>query len=81
MINFDYDLDETVQMDGRAVSLRTALTKMPACVGPYGVLHREAGKAPAFFDAAQIQALLALQLRFCFEVSALSGSLVSPSPE
>ncbi len=24
---------------------------------------------------------LALQLRFCFEVSALSGSLVSPSPE
>ncbi len=58
MINFDYDLDETVQMDGRAVSLRTALTKMPACVGPYGVLHREAGKAPAFFDAAQIQALL-----------------------
>ncbi len=24
---------------------------------------------------------LALQLSFCFEVSALSGSLVSPSPE
>ena len=29
----------------------------------------------------RVISLLALQLSFCFEVSALSGSLVSPSPE
>jgi hypothetical protein len=32
--------------------------RMPDPVGPYGVLHREPGKTPAFFDTFQIQALL-----------------------
>jgi hypothetical protein len=59
MINFNYDLDEIVQVDGKGiVSLRTALIHMPDRVGPMGVLHRGQGKTPAFFDAAQIQALL-----------------------
>src|SRR6266576_1151293 len=59
MINFEYDLDEIVQMDSKGpVSLRTALIHMPGRVGPSGVLYRAAGKAPAFFDAGQIQALL-----------------------
>jgi hypothetical protein len=59
MVDFDYDLDEIVQMDGRgAVSLRTALIHMPDRVGPLGVLWRDPGKTPAFFDADQIQALL-----------------------
>ena len=59
MINFDYDLDEIVQMDGKGpVCLRTALIHMPGRVGPLGVLYREVGKTPAFFDAGQIQALL-----------------------
>ena len=59
MINFEYDLDEIVQMDGKGpVSLRAALIHMPKRIGPLGVLHRDNGKDPAFFDAAQIQALL-----------------------
>ena len=59
MIDFDHRLDEIVQVDGRGlVSLRTALILMPSRVGPLGVLHRDQGKTPAFFDAAQIQALL-----------------------
>jgi hypothetical protein len=59
MISFDYDLDEIVQMDGRGpVSLRTALIHMPERIGPLGILHRDPGKNPAFFDAGQIQALL-----------------------
>jgi hypothetical protein len=59
MINFDYDLDEIVQMVGTGpVSLRTALLTMPGRVDPLSVLHRKAGKNPAFFDAAQIRALL-----------------------
>ncbi len=36
---------------------------------------------PATLLLDLIEVHLALQLRFCFEVSALSGSLVSPSPE
>jgi hypothetical protein len=59
MITFDYSLDEIVQMEGKGpVSLRTALIHMPDRVGPLGVLWRDAGKIPAFFDAGQIQALL-----------------------
>ena len=59
MINFDYSLDEIVQMDGKGpVSLRTALIHMPDRVGPLGVLYRDVGKIPAFFDAVQIQALI-----------------------
>ena len=59
MIDFDYDLDEMVQMEGTGtVSLRTALINMPDRVGPLGVLYRDAGKTPAFFNAEQIQALL-----------------------
>jgi hypothetical protein len=41
-----------------AVSLKSALKRMPDPVGPYGVLHREPGKTPAFFDSFQIQTLL-----------------------
>jgi hypothetical protein len=59
MINFDYSLDEIVQMDGKGpVSLRTALIHMPDRVGPLGVLYRDVGKIPALFDAGQIQALI-----------------------
>ncbi len=59
MINFDYSLDEIVQMDSKGlVSLRTALIHMPDRVGPLGVLYRDVGKIPAFFDAGQIQALI-----------------------
>jgi hypothetical protein len=58
-IDFDYDLEEIVQMDGVGpVSLKSALTRMPDPIGPYGVLHRERGKTPAFFGTFQIQALL-----------------------
>jgi hypothetical protein len=31
---------------------------MPDRVGPLGVLYRDVGKIPAFFDAVQIQALI-----------------------
>ena len=58
MINFDYDLDEIVQVDGIGlVTLRKALSRMPEKVGPLGVLDRGQGKIPALFDAGQIQAL------------------------
>jgi hypothetical protein len=58
-IEFQYDLDEIVQMDGIGpVSLRTALKRMPDRIGPLGVLYRDQGKVPALFDAAQIQSLL-----------------------
>jgi hypothetical protein len=58
-IDFDYDLEEIVQMDGVGpVSLKSALMRMPDPIGPYGVLHRERGKTPAFFGTFQIQALL-----------------------
>jgi hypothetical protein len=60
-IDFDYDLEEIVQMDGVGpVSLKSALRRMPDRIGPHGVLYRDKGKTPAFFDAAQIEALLAL---------------------
>jgi hypothetical protein len=59
MIDFEYDLHEIVQMDGKGlVSLRTALVDMPSRVGPLGVLWREAGRIPSFFNAEQIQALV-----------------------
>jgi hypothetical protein len=59
MIDFEYDLHEIVQLDGNGpVSLRTALIHMPSRVGPPGVLSREAGKIPSFFNAEQIQALV-----------------------
>jgi hypothetical protein len=59
MINFEYSLDEIVQMDGKgSVSLRTALIHMPDRVGPFGVLYRDIGKIPALFDAEQIQTLI-----------------------
>jgi hypothetical protein len=58
-IDFDYDLQEIVQMSGVGlVSLKSALKRIPDRVGPYGVLHRERGKTPAFFDSFQIQTLL-----------------------
>jgi hypothetical protein len=59
MIDFEYDLDEIVQMDGNgSVSLGTALIHMPDRVGSFGVLNRDVGKIPALFDAGQIQALI-----------------------
>jgi hypothetical protein len=59
MISFNYDLDEIVQMAGTGpVPLRTALLQMPGRVDPVSVLHRNAGKTPAFFDAVQVQALV-----------------------
>jgi hypothetical protein len=57
-VAFEYSLDEIVQMDGKPISLRNALKKMPDPVGPYGVLHRERGRSPPFLDTFQIQALL-----------------------
>jgi hypothetical protein len=58
-IDFNYDLEEIVQMDGVGpVSLKSALKRMPDPVGRYGVFHRELGKTPPFFDTFQIQALL-----------------------
>jgi len=56
-IDFEYDLDEMVQMLGGPISLRTALKRMPDQIGALAVLNRDAGKTPAFFDAAQIEAL------------------------
>jgi hypothetical protein len=38
----------------------TVSARMPDRIGPHGVLYRDKGKTPAFFDAAQIEALLAL---------------------
>jgi len=59
MLDFEYDLHEIVQMDGKGpVSLRTALIHMPSRVGPLGVLWRDEGKIPSFFNAEQIQALV-----------------------
>jgi hypothetical protein len=58
-IDFSYDLDETVKMDGVGlVTLRSALSRMPDRIGPLGVLYRDQGKQPASFDATQIQSLL-----------------------
>jgi hypothetical protein len=59
-IDFEYDLEEIVQMDGIGlVSLRSALKKMPDRIDVLSVLYRDVGKSPPFFDAAQIEALLA----------------------
>jgi hypothetical protein len=58
-IDFDYDLEEIVNMDGIGpVSLKSALRRMPDRIGVLSMLHREAGKNPSFFNAAQIEALL-----------------------
>jgi hypothetical protein len=58
-IDFRYDLDEIVEMsDVGQVPLRSALARMPKKVGPYGVLYRDQGKQPAFFDGEHIQLLL-----------------------
>ena len=58
-IDFDYDLDEIVQMNGRPITLRSALKRMPDQIGALAALYRDMGKAPAFFDAAQIDLLRA----------------------
>ena len=58
-IEFDYDLEEIVQMDGVGlISLKSALRRMPDRIGVLSMLHRDAGKNPSFFNAAQIEALL-----------------------
>jgi len=41
------------------LALRSALCRMPDRIGPLGVLYRDNGKQPPFFDAVQIEALLA----------------------
>jgi hypothetical protein len=59
-IEFDYDLEEIVNMDGVGlVSLKSALKRMPDRIGVLSMLHRDVGKTPSFFNAAQIEALLA----------------------
>jgi hypothetical protein len=59
-IDFDYDLEEIVNMDGVGlVSLKSALKRMPDRIGVLSMLHRDVGKNPSFFNAAQIEALLA----------------------
>jgi hypothetical protein len=59
-IDFDYDLEEIVNMDGVGlVSLKSALKRMPDRIGVLSMLHRNVGKNPSFFNAAQIEALLA----------------------
>jgi hypothetical protein len=55
-----YDLGEIVRMDGVGlVSLKSALKRMPDRIGALSMLHRDRGKTPTFFNAAQIEALLA----------------------
>jgi hypothetical protein len=61
-IDFDYDLEEIVQMDGR----RPHLKRMPDRVGVLSMLHRGAGKTPSFFDAAQIETALLARYRSDF---------------
>jgi hypothetical protein len=58
-IDFEYDLDEIVQMNGGPITLRSALKRMPDQISALAVLYRDMGKAPAFFDAAQIDLLRA----------------------
>jgi hypothetical protein len=59
-IDFDHDLEEIVQMDGVGpVSLKSALKRMPDRIDILSILYRDVGKRPPFFDAAQIEALLA----------------------
>ena len=59
-IDFDYDLEEIVQMDGVGpISLKSALKRMSDRIDVLSVLYRDFGKSPPFFDAAQIEALLA----------------------
>jgi hypothetical protein len=59
-INFDYDLEEIVQMVGvGSVSLKSALKRMPDHIGARSILYQDVGKNPSFFDASKIEALLA----------------------
>jgi transcriptional regulator with XRE-family HTH domain len=59
-IDFQYNLGEIVQMQGVGLlSLKSALSRMPDRIAATGMLFREMGKEPSFFDAAQIEALLA----------------------
>ncbi|SHJ46259.1 hypothetical protein SAMN05444159_0683 [Bradyrhizobium lablabi] len=59
-IDFDHDLEEIVKMDGVGlVSLKSALKRMPDRIGALSMLHRDVGKTPSFFNAAQIEALVA----------------------
>ena len=57
-INFDYDLEEIVQMVGvGAVSLKSALKRMQERIDVRSIPYRNLGKNPSFFNAAQIEAL------------------------
>jgi hypothetical protein len=59
-LDFDYDLEEIVQMAGvGSVSLKSALKRMPDRIDARSVLWRDLGKNPTFYNAAQIEALLA----------------------
>ena len=58
--DFEYDLEEIVQMQGVGMlRLRSALNRMPDRIAVTAMLFRDIGKAPSFFDGAQIEALLA----------------------
>jgi hypothetical protein len=57
-INFDYDLEEIVQMVGvGAVSLKSALKRMQERIDVRSIPYRNLGKNLSFFNAAQIEAL------------------------
>jgi hypothetical protein len=59
-LDFDYDLDEIVQMVGVGpVSLRSALQRMPDRIDVRSILYRDLGKHPTFFNAGQIETLRA----------------------
>jgi hypothetical protein len=58
MLGFDYDLDEIVQLGGRALSLRRALREMPNPVPLSVALFRETGTSPTIFGPSAIEALL-----------------------
>jgi hypothetical protein len=59
-LDFDYDLDETVQMVGVGpLPLKSALKRMPERIDVRSILYRDLGKHPTFFNAGQIEALRA----------------------
>jgi hypothetical protein len=59
-LDFDYDLEEIVQMVGVGpLPLKSALKRMPERIDVRSILYRDLGKNPTFFNAGQIEALRA----------------------
>lgn len=59
-LDFDYDLEEIVQMAGvGSVSLKSALKRMPDRIDAQSVLWRDLGKNPTFYNPSQIETLRA----------------------